>query len=278
MSDSRLATTLAAELEAHLRARAGEIPGPVYALSLWSESDYGSIGLNIATEATLERIREAPAYRNAPDDVLTAPAGIRWNSGDWDIIGEGFVTESTQERLNALAALIDDALGRHVDDPSLRPEVEGLLRRWQLITNEAFRQTRPLALLDSAPDAVTFVEFANFTKPVEVAMSMTLTVEPELMRRLFPHWGRLSNTLTSIAEDPDRLVQLREQDAAPDAREDQSPLPPEMQRHLDDCGFTWRHVAKWSGARVPFDFDPEVPNSGTCDPVALVFVVVDRIG
>jgi hypothetical protein len=284
VSDRELASVIAEKLNEYLRSHATAIAGHVYALSLWSYGEYGELGLNIATERQYEPARRAPVHLAMSDEVLAAPASVRWNSGDWEFVAERFCTESTQQRLNVLRDVIDEAGFRYVDDPN---EVNcaalaRLERQWDLLANDVMAQARPLSLLECSPDAVAWVECANYTRPVEHAMSMTLTSDRDVLRRLFPHWRRLCDALD--ATDPDTLARLREfRDTQPIMRiseldEQARILTPKVEGLLADCGFTRWDLAGWDGARVPSDFDPDVPNAVTNQTIALAFVVAERIG
>lgn len=285
MSDRQLASVLAAELNEYLRSLAAGIVGPVYAVSLWSYGEYGEFGVNIATERGYEPMRRANLDLGMSDEELTAPASVRWNSGDWEFgTAERFCTESTQRQLNVLRDVMDEAGFRYVDDPN---EVNcaalaKLERQWDRLANDVMAQARPLSLLACGADAIAWVECANYTRPVEHAMSMTLTSDRDVLRRLFPHWRRLRDALDAI--DPSTLGRLREfSETRPlvgirKRYEQAAILTPEVEQLLADCGFTWWDLANWDGGRVPSDFDPDVPNAVTNHTIALAFVVADRIG
>ena len=285
MSDSELASAIAEELAAYVRSQATAVEGPVYAVSLWSYGEYGQLGLNFATERGYETMRQVPAYRATPDAALAAPSSIRWNSGDWDFgTAEPFCSESTQQRLNVLRDGMDEAGSRWVDDPSEAncTALARLERQWVRLVNDVMARAEPLALLPCGPDAVSWVECANYTRPVEHAMSMTLSSDRAVLQRLFPHWRRLCDALD--ATDPDTLARLREfRDTEPTARMGESYeqariLPPDLDGLLHECGFTWWDLAAWDGARAPSNFDPDVPNAVTDQAIALAFVVAERIG
>lgn len=284
VSDALLASAIAEELGDYLRTRAAEIAGSVYAVSLWSNPDYAELGVSIATENLFTHWRTVPRYADLPDDVMSAPSSLRWNSGDWQYCAERFVSETSQEQLNPLAAAIDEALGQVDRDPGRDnwDEVHRALRRWHVLSNEVMALAHPLEPLDCSPDSIAWVEFQSYTTPVEHAASMTRTNDASLLRRLFPHWRRLCDGLD--ATDGDTLARLRDfRETQPvmgirQRYQDAPILTPDLERLLSDCGFTWWDLAGWDGARIPSDFEPHLPNYGTCEPVALAFVVADRIG
>jgi hypothetical protein len=280
MSDDGLASAIAAELGDHLRGRARAVAGPVYAVSLWSCGDYGELGVSLATEGHFQLRRQAPVYHDVSDDGLSAPTGLRWDTGDWDVVAEPFVSEQTQRKLNALGAAIEQGAAQAIDDPKAVPGLVQAWRRWISLSNMVMSQTRPLELLDCTPDAVCYVELESFGKRVEHAMSMILTSDRAVLRRQFPHWARLCAALNSTdAGTRARLGEISHQPSTEAERlYRETPLPSGTQRLLADCGFTWRDVASWDGARIPSDFDPEIPNFGTEEPMALAFVVADRLG
>lgn len=285
MLDSDLASAIAEELTAYVRSQATAVEGPVYAVSLWSYGEYGQLGLNFATERGFDAIRRVPAYGALSEAALAAPSSIRWNSGDWDFgTAEPFCSESTQQRLNVLRDGMDEAGSRWVDDPS-KANCAALARlegQWVRLANEAMARAEPMALLPCGPDAIAWVECANYTRRVEHAMSMTLSNDRAVLRRLFPQWRRLCAALD--ATTPDTLARLREfRDTQPIAgigeRYEQARiLPPDLEGLLAECGFTWWDLAAWDGARVPSGFDPDVPNAVTGQSIALAFVVAERIG
>lgn len=244
----------------------------------------GTGAVSVATEREYLRYRDLPGYRELSGAAMTAPASGRWNSGDWEVSAQPFVSEELRRHLDELGAVTDDVGFRFVDDPSPtnRAALARALRRWHQLSNAIMTQTRPLALLDCSADALAWVEFYSYTRPVEHAMSMTLHSDLDVLRRLFPHWRRLCDAVEST--DPETLDRLREFRATSpvtgiNKRYEQAPiLPAETERHLAECGSTWWDVAGWNGARQPQDWDPQVPNAGSCDPMALAFVVAERLG
>jgi hypothetical protein len=271
MSDRSLAYAIAEEFDAYLRSQAGQIEGPVFAVSLRSNPSWVELGVNIGREPVFDAARGWLS-----DEQMAAPSSVRWYSGDWDYSAEPFVSEQTQRHLEPLAAAFDEAYGEHDRNPSAAnwAMVDRAMRRWHVLSNEVMALVHPLAALPCSADAIAWVEFESYAQPVEHAISMTRTNEPALLGRLFPHWRRLCDALD--ATDPETVARARELRAAEPPREPPT-LRPQLQQCLDDCGFTWWDLAGWDGAHVPSDFDPELPNYGTDEALALAFVVADRI-
>lgn len=277
--DRQLASVVAEELRQDLRRRASEMSGPAYAFALWSNGEYGELGVSLAIEGVA---RHTPPVAGKPTPALDAPADDRWNN--WDPVAERFVTERTQELLDQLRDVMDEAGFRCLHDPSETnlADFGRALRRWQRLTNEVIANAEPLSLLPVTPDAVAWVEFPNYDRPVEHAMSMTLTNDRAVLGRLFPHWRHLCAALDGM--DPGILSRLRDfREAAPLGsaercyREDPI-LAIDLEQALIDCGFTWWDLAGWDGAHVPADYDADVPNAGTDHKLALAYVVAERIG
>jgi len=197
---------------------------------------------------------------------------------------ESFCSDTSRQQLDVFRDASDEAGSRYFDDPSVvnGTALATIERRWDRLANDVMAKAQPLSLLASSPDAIAWVENANYTSHAEHAMSMTLTSDGDVLRRLFPHWRRLCDGLDAL--EPETLARLREFRATHPAAGirklyQQAPiLTAEMEKLLTDCGEGWFQLAGWDGARVPSNFDPELPNARTCESIALAFVVAERIG
>jgi hypothetical protein len=251
--DAALARGVAGDLARYLAECASSLSG-VYAFALWTDDVNADFLVYIATEAGFEHRRATPALADVPLDRVTAPAGIRWNCGDWAVPGTSFISAATERAHEPLAKV----LRQHPFGTSTEKEVLAIVQRWGAIGREVLELVDPIALLPAAPDAIAYVEYPG-TTPLENAASMTRTVPPDRMGRVFPHWRRLRDEILALG--PAQLMELRALWAAVENRDldvmtarTYVHLSAEATRALEDCGLWWADVARWSGkaaSRVP---------------------------
>jgi hypothetical protein len=244
VNDHSTAEMIAEDLRTYLAARSATLDGPVYAVSLYSEIAYGSVGVNIATEPDMRRTLDAPAYRVADPVWLSGPASPRWNSGNWSCLVEAFTSPATEAAVEPLRVLVRD-------DQQDLPEkvVLDAFNRWARLTLESFDLVDVLADLDTVPQALAFVEFPD-GDTVDTAEAIQWAMGAERLHAAIPHWRELAAAVREARAEPERLRLLA---TPPPGRYDgygpppaDDPAPDPVLRWLRACGLTARDFTETS--------------------------------
>jgi hypothetical protein len=239
VSDDELVRLVAADFSQYLRENASKTDGPVYAISLWVEPDYGNFGAMLATQAAFERRRSAPAYRDVSDEEAYGPA-FRWYSGNWEVAPQDFTSPSTQEALAPLAAQIEEY---ELDDPRWREA----FRRWHRIGFAVIDAVRPPADLPTTADLLVYSEQQDTTL-VGAAHIMLRNVPAERFHQVIPAWRRLAKVVRATLADPAAMERVRHVAAEHEARlfgltYHGDPPPDDLGIWLRSCRLEYRDVA-----------------------------------
>lgn len=202
MTDAELAGLVARDLAAHLERRAADLDGPVYAVALAAEYEYGQYLATMNSESSYQRSAGPLESRAARRAQLAGPTGIRWNTGEWDVFADDFVSAQTREALEPLSTVLqtgDD------EDEWLRAGW-----RWVEIAFRAVELARPLSVLPATtPDAIAFVSFHD-ESAVASAAAMQRTVPLDRFHALFPEWRRAAAAVRDVRADEVGMQHLRD--------------------------------------------------------------------
>jgi len=236
MIDEELARLVARDFAGHLERRAADLDGPVYAVALAAEDEYGQYLATMNTEKTHRPSAGPPEDGN--------PSSSRWNSGNWDVWADDFVSAETRQALAPLSTILTTS-----DDEE---ESERASWHWVEIAFRAVELARPLTVLPvTTPDAIAYVSFHD-VGTVDAFAAMQRNVPGEQFHALFPEWRQAAAAMREIQADETRMQHLRDVLAA--ARltgftEEATRMPAyaaleasELNTLLRSVGLSWAHL------------------------------------
>jgi hypothetical protein len=207
VNDEELARLVGRDFATHLERRAADLDGPVYAVALAAEYEYGQYLATMNSEAFYDRAAGVPGYRNAGRAELSGPTGIRWNTGEWRIYADDdFLSAETQQALDPLSTILKTG-----DDDE---EWTRAAWRWVEIAFLAIDLGRPLTVLPATtPDAIAFVSFHDEGTPASAA-AMQRNIPLDQFHALFPEWRQVAAAVRAVQADETRMQHLRDVIAA----------------------------------------------------------------
>ena len=231
---------VARDLRTNLERRAEHV-WDVYGVGLWAGDDYGDFLISLGTGELAERVAALPAYAGPNADKLNGAAGVRWNIGDWHRFPDDeFLTSETTAALKPLASrLSDDALDLEV--------VVAAATRWREIGFKALEAARPLEVVPTIEDAISFVTCPDITT-VEQAVMMQRTVPPSRFHAVFPEWRRLASLVRAVQADTATMEHMRRLLAEERFFDEPSGIDEELKLTLRRCGLWWGNIAENSEA------------------------------
>lgn len=238
---TELADLVHIDLTRYLEEQAGRVDGPVYAVALFTQPDYGSIGAMLATETAFER---SLADADVSEEEAYGPA-LRWYSGDWDVAPEFFCGEAATAGLMALRDRLDEI---DLDDPRFSERHE---EAYEFAYRVAARVRLPSAL-PITQHTLVYVE-ADDNTLLQSAERMLRTVPLDRFHEAIPMWRSLSATLREARADAAVMARVRELAAADQPIDTWQPsrgdLIDQLAVRLRSCGLSWDSV----GAGDPAD-------------------------